>query len=260
MSFPLFEMAEITALAMILVRTSVILFMFPVFGSNLLPMPVKAGLSLVLALYLVPIVNVNPQSFPTTVVEAGLLVVTEAIMGLTLSLVVKIFFAAVQVGGQLVGYQMGFAIANVFDPVSGGQMSILSNFAFWMSLVLFIVMKGHYIFIHTLVESYRLVPLGALHGGLTLVPSMIELSSDMFSLSLKLAAPAIVALLLTNAAFGIVAKVVPQINILIVAFPINVGMGLFFFAVSFQLILMSMRYHMDKWERIFKSILVVFGA
>ncbi|ACL02708.1 flagellar biosynthetic protein FliR [Desulfatibacillum aliphaticivorans] len=260
MNFPFLDMNEMAVFALILIRVSVILFMFPVFGSNLIPLPVKAGLSLLLTLYLTPIVQVNPQSFPDTVLEGGVMILCEAVMGLTLSLIVSFFFAAVQVGGQLVGYQMGFAIANVFDPVSGGQMSILSNFAFWVTLVLFIVLNGHHIFIRAVAHSFEIVPVGHLYAGRSIMPSMIKLSTDMFTLSLQIAGPAIVALLLVNAAFGIVAKVVPQINILIVAFPINVGMGLFFFGVSLQLILASMKAHLDEWERVLHSIMTVFGA
>ncbi|MBI9076803.1 MAG: flagellar biosynthetic protein FliR [Desulfatibacillum sp.] len=257
---PLMDMNQVAVFAMILIRTSVILFMFPVFGSNLIPMPVKAGLSLLMALFLTPIVPVNPQAFPGTLLEGGLMVLSEAVIGLTLSLVVSIFFAAVQVGGQLVGYQMGFAIANVFDPVSGGQMSILSNFAFWITLVLFLVLDGHHMFIRALAHSFEIVPVGHFYPGKSLMPSMIGLASGMFSLALQLAGPAIVALLLVNAAFGIVAKIVPQINILIVAFPINVSMGLFFFGVSLHLILVSMKAHLGTWERLLWSIMMIFGA
>lgn len=260
MDFPLFDINQIALFALVFLRISVVLFMFPVFGSNLVPMPVKAGFSIVLAMYLMPLAGIEPSAFPDTVLKGVIMMVSEAIMGLTLALVVKFFFAAVQVGGQLVGYQMGFAIANVFDPISGSQMSILSNFAFWMAMVLFLVLNGHHFFIKALAESFALVPVGRINMGKSLLGSMITISSDMFSLALKMAAPAIVALLLTNAAFGIVAKVVPQINILIVAFPINVGMGLFFFGVSLELILISMRHHFGLWERTFKSILVVFGT
>ena len=260
MNFPFLDMNEMAVFAMVLIRVSVILFMFPVFGSNLIPMPVKAGMSLLLSLYLTPVVTVSPQSFPNTILEGGVLVLSEAVMGLTLSLVVRFFFAAVQVGGQLVGYQMGFAIANVFDPVSGGQMSILSNFAFWVTLILFMVLDGHHMFIRALAHSFEMVPVGHLYPGKSIMPSMIKLSSGMFSLSLQISGPAIVALLLVNAAFGIVAKVVPQINILIVAFPINVSMGLFFFGVSLHLILASMKANLGTWERLLKSIMVVFGA
>ena len=155
---------------------------------------------------------------------------------------------------------MGFGIANVFDPVAGAQVSILSNFGFWITLILFLVMNGHHLFIKALAQSFRVVPVGGMNLGESLLPSMVELSARMFSLGVQLSAPAIVALLLTNAAFGIVAKVVPQINILIVAFPINVGMGLFFFGVSLQLVLMSMRSHMVEWEKMFGSIIRIFGA
>jgi flagellar biosynthetic protein FliR len=169
-------------------------------------------------------------------------------LGLIVGLTAKMFFAAVQLAGQLIGFQMGFSIAGAFDPESGTQGSVLAEMGYWIAIVLFLLLNGHHIFLRSLTDSFTAVEVGSLRLGEGLFRTMLEASKQMFVMSLKVGAPAVVALLFTSASFGIVAKVVPQMNILIVAFPLKVVVGLFFFGFSVEMLLFLVRQYVANFE------------
>ncbi len=214
---------------LVLVRISVVLYLFPVFSSTLIPATVKAGLALAMALVLMPAVPVDPARFPESIPAVCMMMVCELFVGLVLGLSVRIFMAAVELAGQTIGFQMGFAIINVLDPQSGSQVSIMGQIGNLVVLVIFLALNGHHALIMGLVESYRAVDIGTISLASGFMDQMNALMSDMFVIAIKMGAPAIVALLFTSAAFGITAKFAPQMNILIAAFPVKIVVGLTFF-------------------------------
>jgi flagellar biosynthetic protein FliR len=239
---------EFKSFILILVRISVVLFMFPVFSGIMVPPSVKAGLALMVTIVLFPVVQPDPALFPGTLLESVTLILSELVFGLIIGLTVRLFFGAIQLGGQLIGFQMGFAIANVLDPETGTQGSILAQFGYWIAVLLFLILNGHHVLLQTLAGSFSVIRVGSLGLGEGIFESIIDGAGDMFALGVKVGAPAIAALLLTSAAFGIVAKVVPQVNILIVAFPLKIAVGLFFFGVSLQVLLYFMKHYVGGFD------------
>jgi len=239
---------QFKCLILILLRVSIILSMFPIFGGMMVPKPVKAGLALMITIVLFPIVRPDPRLFPESLVGSINLILSELVLGLIIGLTIRLFFAAIQLGGQLIGFQMGFAIANVLDPESGTQGSILAQLGYWVALLCFLILDGHHVLLETLANSFSVIKMGSLGIGVGIFNRISEVSGDMFAMAIKIGAPAIAALLLTSAAFGIIAKVVPQVNILIVAFPIKIVVGLFFFGISLQILLHFTRQYVTGFE------------
>ena len=233
---------------LILLRISVVLFMFPIFGGMMVPKSVKAGLALMVTIVLFPVVKPDPRLFPENLLDSASLILSELVLGLIIGLTVRLFFAAVQLGGQLVGFQMGFAIANVLDPETGTQGSILAQFGYWIALLIFLALNGHHILLQTLANSFSIIKVGSFGLGEGIFNHIVNASGEMFSMAVKVGAPAIAALLLTSAAFGIVAKMVPQVNILIVAFPLKIAVGLFFFGVSLELLMFFMKQYIGEFD------------
>ncbi len=217
---------------LVLVRVSVVLYLFPIFSSTLIPATVKAGLALALTLVLVPVVSVDIGRFPETVPGVGMLLVCELFLGMVLGLTVRLFLAAVELAGQLVGFQMGFSIINVLDPQTGSQVSIMGQIGNLVVLVVFLAINGHHVLIRGLVESFTAVNAGTITLQQGFFDQMIFLSGRMFVLGIQMGSPAIVAVLFCDAAFGITAKFVPQMNILIAGFPVKIAVGLSFFGLS----------------------------
>ena len=228
---------ELKAFYLILIRIGIIFQMLPFFNARVVPVLVKAGLSVVMAIILFPVINTSMVKFPHTSFGLMQLILSEFVVGIILGLLVMILFEGVRMMGQMVGFQTGFAITNIIDPQSGSQISILANMAYLVAMMFFLLLNGHYILLNAVRESFEVIPVGSLRLNGDMFAKMIALYGQMFVIAVKIGAPAIAALLFTNLAFGLITKFIPQMNIMIVAFPIQIVIGLFFFGVSLNVLL-----------------------
>jgi flagellar biosynthesis protein FliR len=255
-----FDPEQLKVFFLILIRVSVVLFMFPIFGGNMLPTSVKAGFSMILSIVFFPVITIDPALFPSHPVQFLTLAVSELVIGLCLGMTVRLFFAGVQLAGQMVGFQMGFAIINVMDPQTGSQVSIIDQIGYWVVLLVFLALNGHHTMITALGESFQLVDVGMVSINSALLSQMVKMSSDIFVVAIKIGAPAIAALLFTSAAFGISAKFAPQMNILIAAFPIKIIVGLTFFGVCLRIIASMTQVFLVSFQPLLTTILSRLGG
>jgi len=230
MPFPLESLEQMQGFFWVLIRVSIILFLMPIFGAKGVPHMWKVGLSLIIAIILTPVVPL-PKSFPETTPEVILGIFSEVIMGLIMVFVVKVLFASVQLAGQFMVFQMGFGMARAMDPVTGVQSTALSQFLYLITILVFFALDGHHLFIRALATSFYSVPPNSFSLNPSLSHVLVKTSSEMFLIALKIASPVMVALFLSNLCLGIVARTVPQVNILMVGFPINIGLGLIIYGL-----------------------------
>ena len=228
---------EVKAFLLVLIRVSTILLMFPFFNARVIPILSKAGLAIIVTIVLFPVLNHEMVAFPETVLGVLQLIIAELIIGIILGLLVQVFFEGVRMMGQTVGFQTGFAISNIIDPQSGAQVSLFSNLAYLVAFTLFILLNGHHILLNAVRESFTILPVGAVSLNSEMFEKLLVLYGEMFAIAIKIGAPAIAALLFTKVAFGIVTKLMPQLHIMIVAFPIQIVIGLFFFGICMNVLL-----------------------
>jgi flagellar biosynthetic protein FliR len=231
------SLLQFQALVLILMRVSPILFMMPVLSSRSLPSLLKAGLTLTVGLILLPLVQMDPRLLPSEPIQFGFLMAAELMIGLILGLSVKIIFAGIQMGGELAGFQMGLSLANVMDPQSEVNAPILSQFLYLVSMIVFLAVDGHHWFFRALYQSFLLLAPGEIHLQEGLYRHFLGLLTSLFVVAVKIAAPVMAVLIFTQIGLGILAKAVPQINILITSFPLTLGIGLLFLALSIELLL-----------------------
>ncbi len=230
---------------LVLIRTGVIIFLMPAFGTRAAPVQVKAAATLVLTLILTPITAFSISDFPTDPIQFLILMVGEVFLGLTLALILRLVFGGLQLAGQMVGFQMGFSVANVVDPQTGAQSVVMAQFAYLIALLLFLVSNGHHLVLYTLFDSLKVLHPGEINVTDGLFEIIARFTKEMFVLSVKLLAPVMAILLFSQVALGILAKTVPQMNLLMLSFGLNIGLGLFFLGLSLQLF----------WPVITKSIM-----
>lgn len=235
MPFPLESLQAMQGFFWVLVRVSILFFLLPLFGERGIPALWKAGLSFVVALILTPVVP-PPPGYPNTAPEILVGVLSEAIMGLLLAFVVKLNFAAFQLAGQFMSFQMGFSMARAVDPATGAQSNSLSQFLYLFAILVFFAIDGHHLLLRALAASFDTVPPNSFHLNPSLSGILVKAGSQMFLIALKLAAPIMIALFLSNLCLGIVARTVPQMNILMIGFPINIGLGLVFFGLTLSML------------------------
>jgi flagellar biosynthesis protein FliR len=209
----------------------------PVFGYTGVPTTIKIGLSAVLAFILLPGITFPPGF---TIEHLGLytlvaLVVPEVITGILVGLVTHFIFYGIDVAGQIIGMQMGLSIVTVIDPLTETQVSIIAQLQYIFATLLFLVFNGHHFLISGLVQTFSAVPIGGLHLPSSIVPLFVKMSADVFVAGIKIAAPVMAALFLSEAALAIVARIVPQMNIFIVGLPLKIGLGLLAMALSWSM-------------------------
>ncbi|HKJ98041.1 MAG TPA: flagellar biosynthetic protein FliR [Desulfotignum sp.] len=254
------DMDQFKTYLMVLMRISIILFMFPVFSSNAFPAMLKTGFAMVLSLVLYSVVPVDLTRFPEDAVSTGLMIGAEFLIGLTLGLCLRIFLGSIQLAGQIIGFQMGFAMINVVDPQTGANVSIMDQLGYWVGVVIFLVLNGHHVMISALVDSFTLVPLGFFMMPQPMLAKMMELMAHLFLLAVKIGAPVIAALMFVSAAFGLVAKFSPQMNVMIVAFPVKIIVGLFLFGLSIEIIAIVTRDYIPEFKKLLMYLLLFAGG
>jgi flagellar biosynthetic protein FliR len=217
---------------LVFLRVGAILMTIPVFESQSIPHLFKVALAFATSLILFPILELSPVPVSGSIIGLGIGAAGEILLGLVIGFSVKLIFAGIQLAGQMAGYQMGLAIANVMDPADSQQIPILAQFNNLVALLIFLSINAHYWFIRALTQSYRLVPPLNFHFDGSLMEHLIQLAGNMFVIAIQVGAPVTAALLVTTVAFGLVARTVPQMNVFIVAMPLKIGVGLLFLGFS----------------------------
>jgi flagellar biosynthetic protein FliR len=237
----------------VFIRTLAILLTAPFFGMKGVPAILKIGLSMIIAILLLPVAG--PVDLPSGFLAWLPAVFSEVMIGAAIGFVARAIMAGIELAGQVVGFQMGFGIANIIDPHTNNQVSIIASFKGLLATLIFFIANAHHYFISAIAASIRIVPpFGAsLSGGAT--ESVVMLSGGIFVIALKIGAPVMFALLFANIAMGIVARTVPQINIFMMGFPVTIAVGLLVLGMSAPMVVSFMQGLMTGMERDIYTVL-----
>lgn len=213
----------------------------PIFSHRSIPVLVKAGLVISLSLLILPFISLEKLQSSVGGLQLLLNMVKEVWVGLILGFGVRLVFIGVQIAGQLIDYQMGFGFVNVVDPETRVQVPIMGQFLLILATLTFLILRGHHLLIQALVKTFEIIPLGRLVFPLPLTQNLVRLFSGIFVFAFKVASPVVISLFLVDIAYSVIARAVPQANILIVGFPLKIGLGILFFLFSLPLLLMVIR-------------------
>ncbi len=214
-------------------RVGSMLGTLPIFSGGQVPMKIRTGLALAFSLMLFPVVEPLLPRPDFSALNLGLLLANEAILGLMVGFAGRLVFNAVEFGGTIIGYQMGFAAANVFDPQSEHQTSLIAQFQNVLAILIFLALDIHHLFLQAIVASYHTLPPGLLDLSGGAVPFLLQLAGNIFVLGIKFSAPVLAVLLLSGLVLGILSRVFPQLNVFMLSFPLNIGLS--FLAIGLTL-------------------------
>ncbi len=223
MPFPV-PVATFEALTLILIRITALFLSAPLFSSREFPVPVKIGLGLMVSLVVFPLVPA--VALPTDLGGYTAFAAAELGVGLTLGFAATMVFSAFQLAGQHVAQQMGMAMAEMVDPFTEAEIPVVGQFQFFLAMAVYVSCGFHRTLLATTASSFEVLPLGAFRPTPALIEHMVGSFGDMLLLSFQIAAPVLVALFLSTVALGFVARAVPQINVFLLSFPIQIGLGL----------------------------------
>lgn len=225
------SLAQLQLFLLVFLRAGAFLMSVPVLNAPSVPMLVRFGLSLAAAMLLFPLLGLAPAP-AADVFSLGAAAAGEILLGVLMGFTWRLVFEGIQLAGQLAGYQMGLAVAEVIDPGSEDQVALLSQFTGLMAMLVFLILNGHHGFIRALTASYEHVAPYGFQVDARLLERLTRLTADVFVIGIKAGAPVVVALLLGTIAFGLVARTVAQLNIFTVSMPLNIAVGLLFFGLS----------------------------
>lgn len=201
-------------------------------NSTSIPLLFKFGLALSASIVLFPLLNLNVFPVLTNLSSFVVGAVGEILLGVIIGMAVNLIFVGLQIAGQLSGYQMGMALAEVIDPADGEQIPLLAQFFQIFAFLIFLTVNAHHWFLRALADSFHLLPpLGFKLSG-SVIEQLMHVAGNMFVIAIKVGAPVIAALLLTTIALGLVARTVPQMNVFFVAMPLKIMIGLMFVGFS----------------------------
>ena len=226
-----FNAATFLSFLLTLMRVSLVVFLMPFFGGDYIPVMLKAALSFVLTMALWPHLSFPGELMPAHPLGLALLLASEFLLGLMLGMCVYFIFTGIQIGGEIMGFQMGFTMMTLADPASGAQVSITSQLLHVITLIVFLSLDGHLHLLRALADSFALIPPGGIRISGQLAGDVLTLSADMFSLAIKIASPVIAALLLVELTLALMGRAAPQMNLLTLGFPAKIAVGFFFIGI-----------------------------
>jgi flagellar biosynthetic protein FliR len=219
-----FSEQQVAAFFLVLARVSPLFLLAPLFSSKMVNSRVKGIVAVALSVGLMPIVKTG--EIDLSVLGYAGLVVKELIVGLAFAYALAAMFAALQVAGTLMDTLIGFSFGATFDPVTGVQSAVIQQMYGLFGVAIFIAMNGDALVIAGLGRTYEAVPLLEAPALNSMVQGAQVAFSGIFVSAMMIAAPVVIALIIVDAAFGVVTKVVPQMNIFAVGFPAKMIVGL----------------------------------
>ncbi len=202
----------------------------PVFAARSVPTRVRVALLIAFGVALYP--SVAGVGVPVTLAT----LVSEAYIGLLIGVGAALFVGAAEMAGEWLAVQMGLAGATTVNPSSTESTPVLGNLMSVLAVVLILGVDGHLVMIEALAASAEVIPVGSGLDWIGLDASTAVLGTALFATGLRFAAPAVAVLLTVNVALGILARTVPQLNMLMVAFPVQIGLGLLALALGMPLL------------------------
>ncbi|MBA2881314.1 flagellar biosynthetic protein FliR [Desulfosalsimonas propionicica] len=235
MAVELFEIETWYVFLVILSRMAAIMGSLPIFTASQAAMRLRLGVAAGLAVLLFPVLDISLAVIDQTPAGLIFLMAQEAMLGFLLGFVIQLIFFAVQFGGTIVGYQMGFAAANILDPQHQQQIPLLSQFQNVFAILLFLALDIHHLVIRVMARSYEVMPPGNLdmEGGAVLF--LMDLTGQMFVLGLQLVAPVMAVLMVSMFILGIMSRVFSQLQVFLLSFPINISLALIFLGLGAEL-------------------------
>jgi flagellar biosynthesis protein FliR len=217
------ELSTLAHLGLLVARPGMLVAAAPVFGGSYAPAPVRLGLAVLVALFVLP---VAPVPVVTTPLALGIVLARELVIGLALALALQAVIAGASLGGHLTGGQLMLSYGSIVDPQGGVRNTLTSSLYANLALLTCLLVNAHHALLRALADSYTALPIGT--GGIdaSLVGAVVHMLGIIFVLGLRLAAPLIVVMLIAEVATALMARVAPSLNLMAIAPPLRVVIGL----------------------------------
>jgi flagellar biosynthesis protein FliR len=207
-----------------LARIGPLFVIAPLFSSKLVPGRAKVIIALGLAIGLSPLA-LGDGEIPLDALGLGGMILKEILVGLAFAFALQALFAAISTAGTFLDTLIGFSFGSLVDPVNNQQSAVLTQLYSMVALAIFVAIGGDAWVIRGLAETYDVVPIDELPDLGAMVAGVDEVFGQIFISAIAVAAPVLLAVIITDCAFGVVSRVMPQLNVFAVGFPAKILVG-----------------------------------
>lgn len=223
-------------LLLIIVRVSSFIVVSQVFFPKGINNTFKIVFSIIFSFMLFPIIYQSVEITVRSDVQYIFLIFSEAIIGLLIGIFVNLLFQLFSGIGSILDSQGGFSSAQVFDPMTNNNSSVIEKFFYWISLSVFIILNGHHYFIKALIYSYQRIGIGDLNLTSDFLDSFIYAMLTIFKASFMIIIPIVIILIFVDILLGIISKIIPKINMIVVSFPFKIAVTIAMLIISVKII------------------------
>jgi flagellar biosynthetic protein FliR len=216
---------ELAGFILVLARVTPLFILAPLFSSSMIPPRVRGIIAVAIAIGLTPIA-MHGQHVPSDPLALAGLVLQGLLVGLGFALTLAVLLAGIEAAGALIDVLSGFSYGMLINPMNGETSAVIARFYALVGTLIFLVIGGDAWTLRGLDRTFELVPLTSGPRLSSLVGGVVHVFAGVFAAALEIAAPVLVALLITDVAFGVVSRVVPQLNVFAVGFPTKVAVTL----------------------------------
>lgn len=203
----------------------------PIWNTAGIPKRTRLILGIAITIAIAPALPAMPSVAPGSL--AGIWIMTQQMLiGIGMGFSIRIVFAALDMAGEFIGLQMGLGFATFYDPLNSSQTPVIAEFLSLLSMLLFLSMNGHLIYLATLAQSFSIIPVSLQPLAAESWLNLAELGGRIFSTGLLIALPIVIALLITNIALAVLTRAAPQLNMFSLGFPLTLTIGFFGIAIS----------------------------
>ena len=236
---------QLLAFAIVLTRVSGLVMTAPLFSAQFIAMRVRAMLAVSISVVVTLVHGGQFLKVPDNLIELGLMMVSELLVGVTLGLGVAILFVGVQVAGHMISTLSGMSIADVFNPAADRNEALFGQLLFFVALAVFCIIGGHRMMLGALLDTFAALPAGQATIDDSVVATITTILSQAFSLGIRAAAPTVAALLLATLVMGLISRTMPQLNIMAFGFGLNSMATLAMLSISIGTIALLFQNHVE---------------
>ena len=217
------ELAVLERFGLLLVRPGMLLALTPALGGAHIPVVAKIGLTVLIAVGLLPSVQV-PLGLPD--LSVSMVIARELVIGLSIGFALRALMAGAEFAGHLSGQQIGFSYGATIDPQSGVRNNMLATLYGSLATIGFLAINGHHAVLRALAKSYAALPIGGGQVDASLIGSVRDILGLVFVVGLRLAAPIVVVLLIVELVVGLISRTSPSLNFMVIGYPVRLIVGL----------------------------------
>lgn len=215
---------------LVFARIGAMVMLLPGFGEGFIPVRVKLAIALLLTLIILPLHRAAYHVDMQSVAPLAVLLVHEIIIGVVLGATARVTLAALHVAGSVIAQQLGLGFVTSVDPTQGQQGALMGNFLTLLGIALLFATDTHYLVIAALNDSYKIFSPGELMPSGDVAALATRAFAGAFKIGLQLSAPFLVFGLVFNIGLGVLARLMPQMQVYFVGVPLSILIGFMIFA------------------------------